>query len=495
MSVRTRVAPSPTGDPHLGTAYIALFNYVFAKKNGGQFILRIEDTDRIRSSSAAEHKIYEALRWLGMDWSEGPDKGGDYGPYRQSERLDIYNQYVNQLIDQGDAFHCFCTQERLDLLRQTQREAQQTTRYDGLCSELDKDEVRRRIDAGDTYVVRLRVPNEGESVFSDGIRGEIRIPWSQVDMQVLLKSDGFPTYHLAVVVDDHLMQISHVLRGEEWINSLPKHQLLYRYFGWEMPIHYHLPLLRNPDQSKMSKRKNPTSINYYRDSGYLPEALTNYLSLMGWSMPDEREIFKFSEFVDSFDTKRFSVRGPIFDPEKLNWMNGQYIRDLDENAFIERVRNWIFNEEKLRLLVPLVIDRTERLADLIPQVDYLLGERQPIDETSFAHKSLSLEESKRILSHIIRRLEFQSDWSKDELYTALKALSDTMHLKFRDFLFPLFVSISGKNVSLPLFDSMSFLGAELTRSRVRSGIEALGGNSKKETRRLDKEFAKLQHSI
>jgi glutamyl-tRNA synthetase len=495
MSVRTRVAPSPTGDPHLGTAYMALFNYVFAKKNGGQFILRIEDTDRKRSSSAAERKIYEALRWLGMDWSEGPDKGGDYGPYRQSERLEIYNQYVNQLIDQGDAFHCFCTQERLDLLRQTQRKAQQTTRYDGLCSELDKDEVQRRIDAGDPCVVRLRVPDEGESVFSDGIRGEIRIPWSQVDMQVLLKSDGFPTYHLAVVVDDHLMQISHVLRGEEWINSLPKHQLLYRYFGWEMPIHYHLPLLRNPDQSKMSKRKNPTSINYYRDSGYLPEALINYLSLMGWSMPDEREIFKFSEFVDSFDTKRFSVRGPIFDPEKLNWMNGQYIRDLDENAFIERVKNWIFNEEKLRLLVPLVIDRTERLADLIPQVDYLLGERQPIDGTSFAHKSLSLEESKRILSHIIRRLEYQSDWSKDELYTALKALSDTMHLKFRDFLFPLFVSISGKSVSLPLFDSMSFLGAELTRSRVQSGIEALGGNSKKETRRLDKEFAKLQESI
>ena len=216
---------------------------------------------------------------------------------------------------------------------------------------------------------------------------------------------------------------------------------------------------------------------------------------MGWSMPDEREIFKFSEFVDSFDTKRFSVRGPIFDPEKLNWMNWQYIRDLDENAFIERVKNWIFNEEKLRLLVPLVIDRTERLADLIPQVDYLLGERQPIDGTSFAHKSLSLEESKRILSHIIRRLEYQSDWSKDELYTALKALSDTMHLKFRDFLFPLFVSISGKSVSLPLFDSMSFLGAELTRSRVQSGIEALGGNSKKETRRLDKEFAKLQESI
>lgn len=495
MSIRTRVAPSPTGDPHLGTAYMALFNYAFAKKHGGQFILRVEDTDRTRSSFASEGKIYEALRWLGMDWSEGPDKGGDFGPYRQSERLDIYNPYVNQLIEQGDAFHCFCSTERLDRLRQTQRESQETTRYDGLCSDLDKDEVQRRVDAGDTHVVRLRVPDEGESVFSDGIRGEIRIPWSQVDMQVLVKSDGFPTYHLAVVVDDHLMQISHVLRGEEWISSLPKHQLLYKYFGWEMPIHYHLPLLRNADQSKMSKRKNPTSINYYRDSGYLPEALLNYLSLMGWSMPDEREIFEFGEFVDAFDTKRFSVRGPIFDPEKLNWMNGQYIRGLDENAFMERVRNWIFNEEKLRLLVPLVKDRTERLIDLIPQVDYLLGERPPIDEMSFAHKSLSLGESKRILSHTIRRLDNQSDWSRDELYTALKTLADTLHLKFRDFLFPLFVSISGKSVSLPLFDSMSFLGADLTRSRVRSGIEALGGNSKKETRRLDKEYSKLQESI
>ena len=495
MSVRTRVAPSPTGDPHLGTAYIALFNYAFAKRHGGEFILRIEDTDRTRSSVQSEGSIFEALRWMGMDWAEGPDVGGDFGPYRQSERLDIYNRYVHRLVEEGNAFHCFCSEERLKLVRQKQRESQQTSRYDGFCLDLDKVEVQRRIKAGHSHVIRLRVPEEGESVLIDGIRGEIRIPWSQIDMQVLVKSDGFPTYHMAVVVDDHLMQISHVLRGEEWINSSPKHQLLYEYLGWEMPIHHHLPLLRNSDQSKMSKRKNPTSINYYRDAGYLPEALLNYLALMGWSMPDERELFSFDDLINSFDASRFSVRGPIFDPEKLNWMNGQYIRNLDENEFIERVQAWAFKEERLRRLVPLIKERTERFIDLLPQVDYLLGERQPIDESQFLHNALSVEESKKILSHVNRQLDLQDDWTRDGLYQTLKNLSESMHLKFRVFLFPLFIAISGKNVSLPLFDSMSFLGADLTRARLRSAIEALGGISKKENKRLEKEFSDLEENI
>ena len=289
MSVRTRVAPSPTGDPHVGTAYMALFNLVLARSQGGRFVLRIEDTDQERSSPAFETAIMDALRWAGLDWDEGPDVGGEFGPYRQSERLAMYQQHAEELVASGGAFRCFCSKERLDALRRSQQANRETPRYDGLCRGLTPAESRDRAAKGEAYVVRLDVPESGTCRFSDRIRGDVEIPWGQVDMQVLVKSDGFPTYHLAAVVDDHLMGITHILRGEEWLSSMPKHQLIYDYLGWSPPAHYHLPLLRNPDGSKVSKRRNPTGLNYYRRSGYLPEALRNYLALMGWSMPDERE--------------------------------------------------------------------------------------------------------------------------------------------------------------------------------------------------------------
>ena len=270
MTVRTRIAPSPTGDPHIGTAYMALFNYAFARRHGGQFLLRIEDTDQTRSTAESERAIFEALGWLGLRWDEGPDVGGPHGPYRQSERTVIYREHAVRLVEAGHAYPCFCSAERLAGLREKQMAAGETPGYDGHCVAIDPDEARRRIAAGETHVIRMRVPSEGECVFTDRLRGEIRIPWTQVDHQILLKSDGFPTYHLANVVDDHLMGITHVIRGEEWINSAPKHLLLYEYFGWQAPELCHLPLLRNPDKSKLSKRRNPTSINSYRQAGYLP---------------------------------------------------------------------------------------------------------------------------------------------------------------------------------------------------------------------------------
>jgi len=273
LSVRTRVAPSPSGDPHVGTAYVALFNLAFARRHGGRFVLRIEDTDQARSSPESEAAIVAALRWAGIDWDEGPDVGGDHGPYRQSERVALYREHAERLVAQGDAFRCFCSRERLDAVRGAQRQRGENPGYDGHCLGLTGAEGERRIRAGEPYVIRLRVPREGVCRAHDRLRGAIEIPWAQVDMQVLMKSDGFPTYHLAVVVDDHLMGITHVLRGEEWIGSLPKHQLLYRHLGWDMPEHTHLPLLRNPDRSKLSKRRNPTGLNYFRDTGYLPEAL------------------------------------------------------------------------------------------------------------------------------------------------------------------------------------------------------------------------------
>jgi len=476
----------------VGTAYVALFNYLFARSHGGRFVLRIEDTDQARSTARAETAIIDALRWTSLDWDEGPDVGGDFGPYRQSERLAIYRQHADELLGSGAAFRCFCTRERLDDVRRRQQAAGETPRYDGHCRSIDPATARERAERGESHVIRLDVPDEGTCRFDDGLRGDIEIPWSQVDMQVLVKSDGFPTYHLAVVVDDHLMGISHVLRGEEWISSMPKHRLLYDRFGWDMPTHYHLPLLRNPDTSKLSKRRNPTGLNYYRRSGYLPEALLNYLALMGWSMPDEREVFSLSEMVESFDIGRMSTGGPVFDFAKLDWMNGQHIRNLSPEAFMDRVAGWAINRADLAPLVPLLQQRTERFNDLLGQVDYLLGDRPPLTADAFAHKRLQPDDCKRLLDHAARRLDEQEDWRRDALHDALRTLAEAMGVAMRDFLAPLFVAVSGRTVSLPLFDSMAYLGRDLVRSRLRSALDALGGISKKEAKRFERAYRELE---
>ena len=337
MTVRTRIAPSPTGDPHVGTAYVALFNYALAKKHGGQFILRIEDTDRERSSAASEEMIFEALRWLGLQWDEGPDVGGPVGPYRQSDRTALYREHADLLVQRGAAYPCFCTRERLDALRAEQKAGKLNFGYDGRCRGVSAGEAGERREAGEPHVIRLAMPDAGQVVVPDLLRGEIEFDNAQVDDQVLLKSDGFPTYHLANVVDDHLMGITHVIRAEEWLSSLPKHVRLYEGFGWEPPVFCHLPLLRNADRSKISKRKNPVSLNFYRRAGYLPEAMLNYLALMGWAMPDEREEFSLEEFVSEFTLERISLGGPVFDVEKLKWLNGKYLRRLEPREILERL--------------------------------------------------------------------------------------------------------------------------------------------------------------
>ncbi|MEM7078098.1 MAG: glutamate--tRNA ligase [Pseudomonadota bacterium] len=487
MTIRTRIAPSPTGDPHVGTAYMALFNWAFAKSHGGQFIVRIEDTDQARSTASSEAAIFSALEWLGIDWDEGADVGGPHGPYRQSDRRALYAEHIQPLLDSGKAFHCFCSKERLDQIRAEQQAAKQTTRYDGHCLQLTPEDVQARLQRGDEHVIRMVVPEEGDCVFEDLLRGEVRIPYQQVDMQVLIKADGMPTYHFAVVVDDHLMQISHVLRGEEWINSVPKHKLLFEYLGWEMPVMVHLPLLRNPDQSKLSKRKNPTSVHYYRDAGYLPEALLNYLALMGWSMPDEREIFSLQDMVAQFDIQRISVRGPVFDQTKLAWMNGQYLRALDADAFAARVQTWILNPERLAPLVSMAQERVERLSDLVPLADYLLGARRPLSVEDFEFKQLERAAVVQILHHVLADLDIERDWCSERLLAVCQQRAGQLELKFRDFLAPLFIAISGRSVSLPLFDSMAFLGADLTRARLRDALDVMG-LSGKERKRLDKVY-------
>src|SRR5215470_11996092 len=368
--VRVRIAPSPTGDPHVGTAYIALFNFCFARKSGGQFILRIEDTDRTRSTRESEEAILRALRWVGLSWDEGPDIGGPYGPYRQSERSDIYKEHAQVLIARGGAYRCFCTQERLDALREEQKKRKETPRYDGHRRVIDPAESVRRADAGEAFTVRLAMPREGTTSFVDRLRGPLEFENSQIDDQILLKSDGFPTYHLANVVDDRLMKISHVIRAEEWISSTPKHVVLYKAFGWPEPEWIHMPLLRNADKSKISKRKNPVSLDYYRDVGVLPEALLNFLGLMGWSFGGDREKFTLAEMVEAFSFDRVALGGPVFDLEKLSWLNGLYIRDLPAHELVRRLRGWQLSDEHLMRVAELVRPRIRRLDEFVPATEF-----------------------------------------------------------------------------------------------------------------------------
>ena len=492
-AIRTRIAPSPTGDPHVGTAYIALFNMCFARQMGGQFVLRIEDTDQARSTAESEQAILDSLRWLGLNWDEGPDIGGSMGPYRQSERMAIYQDYAQQLLDSGHAFYCFATAEELDEMRREQQARGETPKYDGRGLKLSEAEVKERLAAGEPHVIRMKIPESGSCIIKDMLRGDIEIDWSQVDMQILIKNDGMPTYHLANVVDDHLMQISHVIRGEEWINSAPKHLLLYQYFGWEAPQFCHLPLLRNPDKSKLSKRKNPTSILYYKRMGFMPEALVNYLGRMGWSMPDEREKFSLAEMLENFDINRVSLGGPIFDVEKLQWLNGCWIReDLNEEQFAERLQSWALNKDYLYPLIPHIQQRVETFSDVAPLVSFMLSGMLPLTEEDFTSASkLELSEIIRLLQFSLWRLEALDDWQRDSIFEALKQLAADCEHKLKVLLEPLFIAISGTTASFSIMDSMALLGPEISRARLRHAIDQLGGISKKQMKKMEKAYASL----
>ncbi|MFT5419275.1 MAG: glutamyl-tRNA synthetase [Candidatus Endobugula sp.] len=493
MTVRTRIAPSPTGDPHVGTAYIALFNLCFARQHGGEFILRIEDTDQARSTPESEQAIFDSLRWLGLNWSEGPDVGGEYGPYRQSERGDIYAQYAQQLVDAGHAFHCYRTPEELDELRNARREQGGFTALKPSELTFPDDEVAKRQAAGMSSVIRMNVPEgEGPCPVDDMLRGTIELDWGQVDAQILLKSDGMPTYHLANVVDDHLMKITHVIRGEEWINSAPKHKLLYQYFGWEMPQLCHLPLLRNTDKSKLSKRKNPTSIMYYQKMGYLPEGLLNYLGRMGWSMPDESEQFSLDDMVAAFDIQRVSLGGPIFDVEKLSWLNGLWIRQQSVEQLAERLHSWAFNRDTLQSILPHTQERMETLSDFAPLAAFLFSGKLPVDSAQYQALKLDEDQLKVVLQFSLWKLEAQREWERDAIFATLKALADSLEIKLKDFLAPLFIAISGTTSSFSVMDAMVLLGPDMSRARLRHALIGVCGEiGKKQLKKLEKAYQAL----
>jgi glutamyl-tRNA synthetase len=477
MAVKTRIAPSPTGDPHVGTAYVALFNYAFARGRGGRFVLRIEDTDRERSSPASEAMIFESLRWLGLDWDEGPDVGGPVGPYRQSERTDLYRAHAEKLLERGVAYPCFCTRERLDALRAEQKAKKLNFGYDGLCRRLSADEAGRRRAAGEPHVVRLAMPDEGKTIVPDLLRGEVEFDNAQIDDQVLVKTDGFPTYHLANVVDDHLMGITHVIRAEEWLSSLPKHVRLYEGFGWEPPVFCHLPLLRNADRSKISKRKNPVSLNLYRAAGYLPEAMINYLALMGWAMPDEREEFSLEAFVSELTLERISLGGPVFDVEKLKWLNGRYLRRLAPEQLLERLEAGPLSREHLLALLPLVQERIDTLEDFFAYASFFFAGDVGYDaeaRKALVPKGRSGGETAKLLGRLLEEVVDPSlDWRAAALDEALRRFADEKGWSAKELFMTVRVATTGRKASPPLFETLAVLGKETCRRRLRRAAEIL----------------------
>ena len=470
--VVVRIAPSPTGDPHVGTAYTLLFNHALRRNRGGRLILRIDDTDRERYRADSEGAILRELKWLGFTWDEGPDVGGPSAPYRQSERTGLYREAAEAMVAGGKAYRCDCTKERLDRVRQEQQARKEQPRYDGHCRD-------RIVAPGAPHVIRLKVPLAGETSFQDGIRGAITISNRTVDDQVLLKSDGFPTYHLATVVDDHAMGVTDILRAEEWINSTPKHVLLYDAMGWRYPRWFHLPLLRNADKSKISKRKNPTSLTWYREQGFLPEALLNFLALMGFSLGDDREEFSLDEFVEAFDPAAIKPSGPVFDLAKLEWLNGVYVRKLSVPDLARRIRaaSAPAREAEPRMLeqvVPLVRERMKRLTEFDALAGFFFARRVQPPHDDLIPKKKSDTNTAAVLRIVRQAIVGMEALEPGALEARLRALADEVEWKAGDLFMALRVAVTGSTVTPPLVESMSILGRAACIERIDDAIDVLG---------------------
>lgn len=474
-NIRVRLAPSPTGEPHIGTAYTALYNYLFAKKLGGTLILRIEDTDASRSKPEYEQTVFDSLRWMGLDWSEGPDVGGEYGPYRQSERKHLYGQYVDQILDAGHGFKCFCSPEELNEMREFQRSIGKAPRYSGRCLKLSAEEIKAREDAGDVPVIRMKIPTDGACKYHDGVYGDVEIPWDAVDMQVIRKADGMPTYHMANVVDDHLMKISHVARGEEWISSTPKHILLYQYLGWDAPEFIHLPLMRGADKSKLSKRKNPTSMSYYAGLGHLPEALTNFLGLFFVQIAEGDELMDLDELIEKFDIEHMSKAGAVFDIQKLDWLNARWLREkLTPDEFLARVLIWAQENDKLKQGLMLAQSRIQTFSELPDLAGFLLKGDVGVTAESFANiKKNPPEKCLEVIDAVRPALDDIDEWNRDSIEEALRLTAEKLDTKLGKLTPPLFVAVSGSSRSLPLFDAMVLLGRAMVRQRLKVASDAL----------------------
>jgi glutamyl-tRNA synthetase len=487
MSVRTRYAPSPTGEPHLGNLRTALFDWLLARHHGGRFLLRIEDTDQARYVEGGVEQQMEALRWLGLDWDEGPDIGGPYEPYVQSQRLEVYQEHARRLIDAGKAYLCYCSPERLEEVRKAQQARKQPPRYDRHCRGLSPEERQAMESQGITPVVRFKTPLTGETVARDVLRGSVSFQNSTLDDFVLVKSDGYPTYHLAALVDDHLMEITHVLRGDEWLSSAPRHVLIYQAFGWEPPAFAHLSRILGPDRDKLSKRHGAHAALEYRDEGYLPDAVVNFLALLGWSLDDHTEIIDRETLVKHFDLDRVLVNPAVFNAEKLLWMNGVYIREMDDETladavlpFLERHVGQPVDRGLLLRIVPLVKERIRLLSEIVEmagffftegeleyEIETVLGKRYAGDPAAAAEA----------LDTVMKAIDGPESWDHETIESAIRPLAQDLGVKTGDLFGLIRVAVTGKTATPPLFETMEVLGPERTRERVRSAIERLRQHS------------------
>ncbi|MBE7011597.1 MAG: glutamate--tRNA ligase [Ruminococcaceae bacterium] len=478
--VRTRFAPSPTGYMHIGNLRTALYTYLLTRSKGGKFILRIEDTDQERLVEGATDVIYRTMKDTGLIHDEGPDIGGDYGPYIQSERRNIYKEYAEKLVELGHAYYCFCSKERLDDLREKQEAAKVPTKYDGLCSRLTKEEVQAKLDAGEPYVIRQKMPKYGKTTFKDEVFGEISVENVILDDNVLLKADGLPTYNFANVIDDHLMNVTHIIRGSEYLSSTPKYNLLYEAFGWEIPTYIHVSPVMRDAQKKLSKRDGDASYEDFIKKGYLKEAIVNYIALLGWSPGGDREKYTIDELIEIFDVKGISKSPAIFDENKLAWLNGEYIRELSPEAFHEKALPWykgvIENPAiDLKEVSALLQKRCEKLSDISEQVDFF-DALPEYDIEMYTHKKMKTnpENSLVSLENILPVIEGIEDWTFDNLHDALMELVAKMEVKNGIVLWPLRVAVSGKAFTPGGGVEIAYiLGKEETIKRIKTGIEKL----------------------
>ncbi len=481
--VRVRFAPSPTGYFHMGGARTALFNWLFARRHGGSFILRIEDTDRTRYTEYALRDLLDSLRWLGLDWDEGPEVGGPHAPYFQSQRLPIYHEYAKKLVDAGAAYYCYCSEERLAAMREEQKRKGEPIGYDGRCRYLT---ARERADLeaqGITPVVRLRMPDEGQLTFNDVLRGDITVDLGAMrDDKVLLKSDGYPTYHLAAPLDDHLMEISHIMRGEEWLPSVPYGLILYRAMGWGPPVYAHLPVILSPTgKGKMSKRAGATSVLEFRRIGYLPEAIVNFLARLGWSYDDKTEVMSRDELIRHFGLSGVSSSPGQFSYDKLEWFNGVYIRQLDPDDLARRLLPFL-QEAGLRAdltttrqLVPLIQERLKTLSEAPKMVDFIFADEIEYDPALLVQKKMTQDQARQVLARAIAALEALPDFAPEAIEGTLRPLTEELGLKAREFFGTLRIALTGKEVTPPLIESMSIMGKEKVLFRLRKAAALLGG--------------------
>lgn len=476
MSVRVRYAPSPTGFLHIGGLRTALYNYLFARHHGGKFILRVEDTDRTRLVEGAVDDFMNMLAWAGIQVDEGPGIGGSFGPYYQSERLHLYKEYAEKLLAEGKAYRCFCTADRLDQMRKFQEKSKLPPKYDRTCLRLSEEEIQKKITAGEPHTIRMRVPDNTFIRFKDHIRGDVEFTSDNVDDQVLMKSDGYPTYHLANVVDDHLMEITHVIRGEEWVSSTPKHVLLYQYFGWQAPEFAHLPLLLNSDRSKMSKRQGDTEARAYPPKGYLRDALVNFIALLGWNPGDDREIFSMEELIKEFSIERIHKAGAVFDIQKLNWINTMYIRKLsDEEIYtilkpeLEKAGYSDYPKQYVLRAIGLMKERVNFISEVLTFSYYFFRDPDTYDQEGVRKRWTP--QAKTYLTELANRLENTSSFIHAEIEAVFRGYSEELKIKASELIHPVRITISGMTLGPGLFELLEVIGKDAVIRRMRHAID------------------------